>query len=99
MYESHHGLSKKYQVSCQELDFLVQVAETSGIVTGARMMGGGFGGSTINLLEENKLTEFQELIKEKYSTNFGRAPRFTEVRRSEERRVGKASRYRSVAGR
>lgn len=83
MYESHDGLSKKYQVSCKELDFLIGLAKTSGLVTGARMMGGGFGGSTINLLKKNHLTDFQKLVKEKYQVAFGKIPRFTQVRPSE----------------
>ena len=48
MYETHYGLSKEYEVSCEELDFLNDVAKEAG-VTGSRIMGGGFGGCTINL--------------------------------------------------
>ena len=47
MYETHHGMSKLYEVSCEELDFLNDIAKECG-VTGSRVMGGGFGGCTIN---------------------------------------------------
>ena len=48
MYETHKGLSKDYEVSCEELDYLNDIAKENG-VTGSRIMGGGFGGCTINL--------------------------------------------------
>ena len=50
MYETHHGMSKLYEVSCEELDFLNDCAKEYG-VTGSRVMGGGFGGCTINLVK------------------------------------------------
>ena len=50
MYETHHGMSKLYEVSCEELDFLNDLAFDCG-VTGSRVMGGGFGGCTINLVK------------------------------------------------
>lgn len=52
MYQSHEGLSREYEVSCPELDFLVDFAGNQPGVLGARMMGGGFGGCTINLVEK-----------------------------------------------
>ncbi len=55
MYQSHHGLSKLYEVSCPELDFLVNHVQDNPAVLGARMMGGGFGGCTINLVKENAI--------------------------------------------
>ncbi len=58
MYETHDGLSKLYEVSCAELDFLADFAKTDASVLGARMMGGGFGGCTINLVEENAVEAF-----------------------------------------
>ncbi len=58
MYETHDGLSKLYEVSCVELDFLADFAKTEASVLGARMMGGGFGGCTINLVEENAVEAF-----------------------------------------
>jgi len=51
MYETHEGLSKDYEVSCDELDFLVEQTKNYSSVYGSRMMGGGFGGCTINLIE------------------------------------------------
>jgi galactokinase len=60
MFETHHGLSKLYEVSCAELDFLVSQVKDNPAVLGARMMGGGFGGCTINLVKEEAI---EELIK------------------------------------
>jgi galactokinase len=71
MYETHEGLSKQYQVSCEELDFLVGEAGKTGKVLGARMMGGGFGGCTINIVKEDDADEVVDLMtaayKKKYS--------------------------------
>lgn len=61
MLATHHGLSKQYEVSCPELDFLVSQVDNNAAVLGARMMGGGFGGCTINIIKE---TEVEKLIKE-----------------------------------
>lgn len=58
MYETHEGLSKLYKVSCEELDFLAEMAKRNTHVLGARMMGGGFGGCTINLVEETAVESF-----------------------------------------
>ena len=66
MYGSHEGLSKNYEVSCPELDILVDIARTHPGVFGARMMGGGFGGCTINLVREEALDSFTELITKQY---------------------------------
>jgi galactokinase len=52
MFETHEGLSREYEVSCKELDFLVEQVRADPAVIGARMMGGGFGGCTINLVKE-----------------------------------------------
>jgi galactokinase len=57
MYETHYGLSKLYEVSCPELDFLVAHVQDNPAVLGARMMGGGFGGCTINLVKEEAIEE------------------------------------------
>lgn len=66
LYGSHEGLSKKYEVSCPELDFLVgQVRGQDGVI-GARMMGGGFGGCTINLMEEGAIEGLVERITPLY---------------------------------
>lgn len=70
MYETHDGLSGDYDVSCVELDFLVDVAKECG-VTGARVMGGGFGGCTINLVEESLYDSFIATALEKYKAEYG----------------------------
>ena len=57
MFETHEGLSKEYEVSCKELDFLVDAVKNNNAVLGARMMGGGFGGCTINLVKEESIDE------------------------------------------
>ena len=69
MYETHDGLSKDYEVSCEELDFLNQVARDCG-VTGSRIMGGGFGGCTINLVPDELYTTFVEEVKKRYKEAF-----------------------------
>jgi galactokinase len=66
MYETHFGLSQKYQVSCKELDFLVNETLTNNSVIGSRMMGGGFGGCTINLVKETAIEELISTIKPRY---------------------------------
>ncbi len=71
IYASHEGLSKQYKVSCEELDFLVGKAKSTDYVIGARMMGGGFGGCTINLIEKGKEDEFKALVSEPYKEKFG----------------------------
>ena len=73
MYETHHGLSKEYEVSCQELDFLNDVARSCG-VTGSRIMGGGFGGCTINLVTDELYDNFIETAKKAYKEKFGKEP-------------------------
>lgn len=70
MYETHIGLSRKYEVSCPELDFLNDVARQCG-VTGSRVMGGGFGGCTINLVKNELHDEFIKVALEKYEKEFG----------------------------
>lgn len=71
MYASHEGLSKEYEVSCTELDFLVDYTKPSDNILGARMMGGGFGGCTINLVKEEGLEEFISLIEKAYKAETG----------------------------
>ena len=65
MYETHEGLSKEYEVSCEELDFLNDVAKECG-VTGSRIMGGGFGGCTINLVKDELYEPFVKTACQKY---------------------------------
>lgn len=71
MFETHEGLSKKYEVSCDELDFLVGVARDFGTVVGARMMGGGFGGCTINIVPRNDVDKFLSDASARYRAKFG----------------------------
>lgn len=73
MYETHHGLSKEYEVSCEELDFLNEVAKENG-VTGSRIMGGGFGGCTINLVKDDIYDKFVEDVTAKFTAKYGHAP-------------------------
>ena len=70
MYQSHEGLQKLYEVSCKELDFLVDQTRNMPKVLGSRMMGGGFGGCTLNLIEKGFATEFEKEIKKKYKDEF-----------------------------
>lgn len=78
MYGSHEGLSTQYNVSCVELDFLVDVARKNNVL-GARMMGGGFGGCTINLVSDEAYEAFIQEAKTLYKKSFGREPRVYEV--------------------
>jgi galactokinase len=72
LYGSHEGLSKKYEVSCPELDFLVeQVRDREGVI-GARMMGGGFGGCTINLVREEAIDELVTWLTPLYREAMGK---------------------------
>lgn len=72
MYGSHEGLSQWYEVSCPELDILVDIARQQPGVLGARMMGGGFGGCTINLVREEALDAFTDLIIKQYKAQTGK---------------------------
>lgn len=78
MYETHHGMSKLYEVSCEELDFLNDLAREFG-VTGSRVMGGGFGGCTINLLKEELHDSFIAEVKKRYEAKYGIQPKFYDV--------------------
>lgn len=78
MYETHHGLSKDYEVSCEELDFLNDVAKECG-VTGSRIMGGGFGGCTINLVKEELYDTFVQSAKTKFNEKYGIEPIIIDV--------------------
>ena len=78
MYETHHGLSKDYEVSCEELDFLNNVAKECG-VTGSRIMGGGFGGCTINLVKEELYDTFVQTAKTKFNEKYGIEPIIIDV--------------------
>ena len=74
MYETHEGLSKEYRVSCAELDFLVDTAKKQKGIAGARMMGGGFGGCTINLVKTSDVGAFEKTISQAYQEKFGKDP-------------------------
>ena len=78
MYGTHHGMSKLYEVSCEELDFLNDIAKECG-VTGSRVMGGGFGGCTINLVKADKYDAFVEKAFAEYTKKFGHAPKLYDV--------------------
>ena len=70
MYATHNGLSKLYKVSCAELDFLVEHTIGNEAVIGSRLMGGGFGGCTINLVNENLVEKFIAEATEAYQLKF-----------------------------
>lgn len=78
MYETHKGLSQLYEVSCEELDFLNDIAIECG-VSGSRVMGGGFGGCTINLVKEELYDLFVDTAKKKYAEKFGHEPKVYNV--------------------
>jgi len=74
MYASHRGLQHQYEVSCPELDFLVDFSEDKSFIYGSRMMGGGFGGCTINLIETDKIEVYFEEVKKAYQEKFNITP-------------------------
>ena len=74
MYQSHNGLSKEYEVSCNELDFLVEQTINDESVLGSRMMGGGFGGCTINLVKKDFVDAFQTRIEKVYQEKYNKKP-------------------------
>ena len=67
MFETHEGLSKLYEVSCPELDFLVNAVSHNENVLGARMMGGGFGGCTINIIKKTAVEEITKALTARYT--------------------------------
>ena len=71
MYQTHDGLRHKYEVSCPELDFLVDTARADKAVLGARLMGGGFGGCTLNLVHKALASEFVAAITASYQNRLG----------------------------
>ena len=78
MYETHWGMSRDYEVSCEELDFLATVAQECG-VTGSRIMGGGFGGCTINLVKEELYDSFIASVTAKFAEKYGHEPKIYPV--------------------
>lgn len=79
IYAAHEGLSKEYEVSCEELDFIVGIARTHQGVYGARMMGGGFGGCVIALVKEEAADAYIADVKAQYKVKFNKDPRVIEV--------------------
>ena len=78
MYQTHFGLSRLYEVSCEELDFLNAIARREG-VTGSRVMGGGFGGCTINLVKKELYDGFIAVAKKELTAKFGHEPKVYDV--------------------
>jgi len=78
MYQTHFGLSRLYEVSCEELDFLNKLARKMD-VTGSRVMGGGFGGCTINLVKEELCDQFIDAAVKQFTEKFGHAPKVYNV--------------------
>lgn len=83
LFQSHNGLSNKYKVSCTELDFLVEKAQENPSVIGARMMGGGFGGCTINLVLKTELEAFKDEVSKRFQEEFGRTCSIYKVKLSQ----------------
>ena len=80
MYASHASLTDLYKVSCTELDFLVDQSKTVEYVLGSRMMGGGFGGCTISIVEKKNVSEFIAFSAKAYREQFGKELTPLEVR-------------------
>jgi galactokinase len=78
MYQTHFGLSRLYEVSCEELDFLNKLARKCE-VTGSRVMGGGFGGCTINLVKNELYEPFINTAVQEFTLKFGHAPKIYNV--------------------
>ena len=78
MYQTHFGLSRLYEVSCEELDFLNKLARKCD-VTGSRVMGGGFGGCTINLVKDSLYDGFISEAKAQFTARFGHEPKIYDV--------------------
>ncbi len=79
MYATHAGLSKDYEVSCEEIDFLNDCAKKYGVL-GSRIMGGGFGGCTINLVANENYSSFVEQTAKDYAAKFGLTPKVYDVK-------------------
>jgi galactokinase len=82
MYKTHWGLSKEYKVSCEESDWLVDWAGEHGVL-GARQMGGGFGGCTINLVRKDQKPMLIDQVRTKYFAAFKKEPDFYQVQLSD----------------
>ncbi len=80
LYETHDGLRDEYEVSCDELDFMVDFTRDQSYVAGARMMGGGFGGCTINIVRKDMTDRFRHELSSAYEAKFGKKPSVYDVR-------------------
>lgn len=78
MFGTHYGMSKEYEVSCDELDFLNDIARRCG-VTGSRVMGGGFGGCTINIVKKELYDDFVSTARNEFLNKFGHQPKTYDV--------------------
>jgi galactokinase len=87
LYKSHTGLQEKYKVSCKELDFLVAQTKDNKNILGARMMGGGFGGCTINLIKKSAVAAFKDEISIKFQAEFQKECTSYQVKLSKGTRV------------
>ena len=83
MYATHEGLSQLYEVSCEALDWLVKDAQKNNAIAGARMMGGGFGGCTINIIQKEAVAEFTLAVLADYEAEFGQQPEVYVVQTSD----------------
>ncbi len=83
LYEAHHGAQHQFKISCPELDFLVEQAKTNPNILGARMMGGGFGGCTINIIHKIEMESFSNVISDSYFKKYGKQCSIYNVQLSE----------------
>lgn len=89
LYASHNGLQNQYKVSCDELNFLVDLGKQDSNVIGARMMGGGFGGCTINIIKKDAIKSFKKEVLKTYYKKFNNNCSFYTVKLSDGTRVVK----------
>ena len=80
LFETHYGLSQEYEVSCAELDMLVDTAKADDAIIGSRLMGGGFGGCTINLIKKGHENEVKSKFSNLYLDTFGIELKFYDVK-------------------
>lgn len=80
---THEGLQHDYEVSCREIDFLIDLARPLPYVLGARLMGGGFGGCTLNLILKSEIEDFKALLSPQYFKRFAKPLLFYEVHLSD----------------
>ena len=70
MYETHKALNELYEVSCDEINYLVGLSKSSGLVLGSRMIGGGFGGCTLNLIKKIHKEKFIKFVSKNYHNKY-----------------------------